>query len=451
MFTRIVLDNFLSFGHIDFEISGAYGKPLNYAFVYGENGSGKTNLVRSIQFLREITDTITLNDAIGHFANDNDPSDSESLNSISETMRRTTDGFSGASTLEEICKEYAMAQADSQMHVRYEFLLEGKKGWYDLTFTMGGEICREELVYATPKGNLGRYFLVEKTEGFPNVGFGRGVFRGDLSRNLRMGIDRLWGKNTALAIVNSQYARNSSAYMERWSSDGVSTVLGFILSTSTNIAPDGMAVNSPLPYLRDLEHGWIGADRTSVLDAYEAAISTFFIRLCSDIVDIRYDRRLNGSGIEYRLMVTKIIAGKERLISFEKESSGIKKLLNLFPSLMSCTLGSVSFIDELDSGIHDRMVCDLIAQTMPAIKGQLIVTTHNTSLLETLDPRHVFVIRVDADGYKDISSFNDIAKTRESNNNRIRYGNGLFGGIPLIRDLDLDGIAEVLSEEGDAR
>ena len=143
------------------------------------------------------------------------------------------------------------------------------------------------------------------------------------------------------------------------------------------------------------------------------------------------------------------IAGIERGIPVEDESSGIKKLLSLFPSLMSCALGSVTFIDELDSGIHDKMVRDLISQAMDAIGGQLVVTTHNTSLLETLDPRHVFVIRVDSEGYKEISSFNDIAKTQGNNNNRIRYGNGLFGGIPLIRDLDLKGIAEDLGKGAD--
>lgn len=42
--TRVVLDNFLSFGHLDFDLCGRDG-PLGYALIYGENGSGKTNLV----------------------------------------------------------------------------------------------------------------------------------------------------------------------------------------------------------------------------------------------------------------------------------------------------------------------------------------------------------------------------------------------------------------------
>ena len=417
MFTRIVLDNFLSFGHVEFDLSGAYGKPLNYAFVYGENGSGKTNLVRSIAFLQNITNAVAGND--------------------------------GIDSLGAIHGKHAMAQADGQMHVRYEFILDGRRGWYDLAFTMTGDVCREELVYSTPKGNRGRYFLVEKTMDFPSVSLGKEIFRGELSKNLRKEMNRLWGKSTALAIINSEYSRNTSTYMDRWSFEGMGTVLKFVQSISTNIGPQGMPGHSPVPYLQNIDHRWIERIDAAVLDAYEEAVSSFFIRLCSDIRDIRYDRRVDGSSIEYRLMVTREIAGKERVIPFEDESSGIKKLLSLFPSLMSCALGSVTFIDELDSGIHDKMVRDLISQAMDAIGGQLVVTTHNTSLLETLDPRHVFVIRVDSEGYKEISSFNDIAKTQGNNNNRIRYGNGLFGGIPLIRDLDLKGIAEDLGRGAD--
>ena len=311
-------------------------------------------------------------------------------------------------------------------------------------------IDREELVYSTPKGNRGRYFLIEKTMDFPSVSLGKEIFRGELSKNLKKEMNRLWGKNTALAIISSEYSRNTSTYMDRWSFEGMGTVLEFIQSISTSIDPQGMPGHSPVPYLQNIDHGWIERIDAAVLDAYEEAVSSFFIRLSSDIRDIRYERRVDGSSIEYRLMVTREIAGKERVIPFEDESSGIKKLLSLFPSLMSCALGSVTFIDELDSGIHDKMVRDLISQAMDAIGGQLVVTTHNTSLLETLDPRHVFVIRVDSEGYKEISSFNDIAKTQGNNNNRIRYGNGLFGGIPLIRDLDLKGIAEDLGRGADS-
>ena len=46
-----------------------------------------------------------------------------------------------------------------------------------------------------------------------------------------------------------------------------------------------------------------------------------------------------------------------------------------------------SIFDEFDSGIHDILVKDIIENVYPSIKGQLILTTHNTYLLESDIPK----------------------------------------------------------------
>ena len=51
---RIVLDNFLSFGHVELDLLEK-GSPKGSALIYGENGSGKTNLVESVKFFRDST------------------------------------------------------------------------------------------------------------------------------------------------------------------------------------------------------------------------------------------------------------------------------------------------------------------------------------------------------------------------------------------------------------
>ena len=58
MFKRIELDNFRSFTHIVFDLEGAGGTPAPYALVYGENGSGKTDLVESVAFLKRSIKTL---------------------------------------------------------------------------------------------------------------------------------------------------------------------------------------------------------------------------------------------------------------------------------------------------------------------------------------------------------------------------------------------------------
>ena len=56
--------------------------------------------------------------------------------------------------------------------------------------------------------------------------------------------------------------------------------------------------------------------------------------------------------------------------------------------------GSTAIIDELDTGIHELLVKSLVTSLYNNIKGQLIMTTHNTLLMESnlLQPKksHVY-------------------------------------------------------------
>lgn len=105
-------------------------------------------------------------------------------------------------------------------------------------------------------------------------------------------------------------------------------------------------------------------------------------------------------------------------------------------------------IDEFDSGIHDKIVHDMLEETVSDLKGQLILTTHNTLLLETAEPSNVYVIRISVDGFKEIRSFDSIAPSRGGHhNNRKRYLQGLYDGIPIIRSLDLELIANSLDKD----
>ncbi|MGN0098487.1 MAG: ATP/GTP-binding protein, partial [Candidatus Methanomethylophilaceae archaeon] len=200
----------------------------------------------------------------------------------------------------------------------------------------------------------------------------------------------------------------------------------------------------PLPDIGDLVQGRIPSKDSKTLDAYEEAISAFLIRLYSDIKDVRYEREISDDHIEYRLNVVKEIEGMERTIPFSRESSGTRKLLDVFQPLLACSIGGVAFIDELDSGIHDKLVVDVMSQIMPKIRGQLVITTHNTSLMEITKPSSLFILRVDRNGYKDIRPMNRIAEVQTNNNKRKIYLKGAFDGIPHIRDLDLEGIADDL-------
>ena len=46
------LENFQSFSQIELDLSGKNGSVKNHAFIYGENGSGKSNLINAVFLLK---------------------------------------------------------------------------------------------------------------------------------------------------------------------------------------------------------------------------------------------------------------------------------------------------------------------------------------------------------------------------------------------------------------
>lgn len=73
------------------------------------------------------------------------------------------------------------------------------------------------------------------------------------------------------------------------------------------------------------------------------------------------------------------------VVSSEYESSGIKKLMKLYPVLAILEYGGIAFIDEFDSNIHDVYLCKIIEYALNYTRGQLIFTTHNLGPMEVLD------------------------------------------------------------------
>ena len=63
--------------------------------------------------------------------------------------------------------------------------------------------------------------------------------------------------------------------------------------------------------------------------------------------------------------------------------------------------------------------------------------THNTLLLEDLNPKSAYVIYMDSDGNKEARCIDDYdIRIQSSNNQRKLYLNGVFGGIPYTSDID---------------
>ena len=86
----------------------------------------------------------------------------------------------------------------------------------------------------------------------------------------------------------------------------------------------------------------------------------------------------------------------------------------------------------------------LLVNLEKQIKGQLIITTHNTLLLQKIKTDYLYVINVDANGNKSLNCIKDFGRIQNNHNVTNRYINGIFGGIPQPGYMDLQEIMSTI-------
>lgn len=81
--------------------------------------------------------------------------------------------------------------------------------------------------------------------------------------------------------------------------------------------------------------------------------------------------------------------GKEFLLRYESE--GIKRIISILNYLISVynNEGVCLVVDELDSGIFEYLLGELLGMMHSEMKGQLIFTSHNLRVLEKLDAKNI--------------------------------------------------------------
>jgi AAA15 family ATPase/GTPase len=126
-------------------------------------------------------------------------------------------------------------------------------------------------------------------------------------------------------------------------------------------------------------------------------------------------------------------------ISFQEESDGTQRCLNLLPALYHVTRRNQVFVvDEIDRSLHPLLCHALLKLFLDACPGrhqQMIVTTHETHLLDLdlLRRDEVWFIEKDRQQQSHLSSLGDLNARKDL---RIEKGylQGRFGGIPFIGD-----------------
>ena len=119
-------------------------------------------------------------------------------------------------------------------------------------------------------------------------------------------------------------------------------------------------------------------------DKFEKYINNLglFIKVFKDdfkTIEIKKDE--NGDNYECEII---LIYNDGKRINKKYESTGIKKIIEMYSVLCNVENGDIVFIDEFDANIHDVLLVKLVEYVMDYAEGQLIFTTHNLAPMDVL-------------------------------------------------------------------
>ena len=438
MFEYVYLKNYKSFGEVRVDLTDKKGNPKKMVLIYGENGIGKSNLASAFFMLSETLRTMDVRDIMQSILSERPDAINEE--DFSRLIRlRYKD-------LETLIRENKMVASDEPMLLEVGFRLNNRSGRY-LIETDDNQLIHERLEYVLTK-NKGTYFDITPEKIFISTK----IFQDRSSYNeVKSACSKFWGKHTLLSILMHESDDKANEYIKEQISDNFEPVLSFLIRMSCKIKfgsyQERGGICLPHEIFGDFDEGNISIKDEELLDKTENMLNIFFKGAYRDVKKVFYKRVKKESSIQYQLMQTKTIAGKDRDIEFSMESTGTQYLLQLLPYMLVVVDGSVAVIDEFDTGVHDLLVKKLVQSLYATLTGQLIMTTHSTLLMESKIPKEcIYVINELEDGSKEIEPISHYdQKIHENTNIRNQYLKGVYNGIPAPADIDF---SSLLSELG---
>lgn len=444
MIRYVKLENFLSYGKIEFNFEKTKKEVKKFAAIYGENGSGKTNFIKAIHFLAESIVSFANLEKIKNFQKAFDSIEDEDnidfLKNIKEQVL--------SSDFKTLLSKYRMIDSDAPTRIEYGFSINGHNGEYIIVFD--SSVKEESMRYFT--GNqTGRIFSIKRDEFGVNCKFSTKLFYDSaIEKDYRDLLDKYWGNHTFLSIIKNQLNEQNESFIKKKYNtnfiDAVESLFNMCIYIKGNDSSESLMSSGANSINHESINGKIHITGLQNLNKTERVLNDILTQAYADIKKVEYDLKLSSDKVYYELYVHKMIAGNIRRVSFKNESSGTRQLLRILPSMLAAINGATVFMDEADTSIHDVLFNNVLNAIRNEITGQLIITTHNTMLLENIPASEVYVIVVDYLGNKEAICIDEYG-VKKNNNARNMYLNGLFGGVPTLNEIETSSIIDDLNAD----
>ena len=440
MFTYVKAKNFKSLKDIEFNLNKTKTKTNQFISIYGENGSGKTNVVELFKLLQELTMARATDIVMNKMPK-------EFLKIQEEMTVQLPEEISRIFKLSFNLKEYRMLNEKEATEVEYGFKFNNKEGFYYIKFD--DEIIEEKLYYMAGKQRA-YLFQIKKENNKIIKNLNKNIFINEkYNEELIDSIDKYWGKYTFLALLSFEIIDKNKDYIYNNISKNLIEIIDKIWLMTVHVDKGALKIIPEnfvkVRKLGNIQKGSVKKDKLQDIKKYENVLNIFFTQAYADIKEVKYEINEKEDRVYYELFFYKMIGGKIRSIPAKLESDGTRRILNQFNTIIGALLGETVILDEIDNGIHDVLMKNIIMSIKDEITGQLIITTHNTLLLEILPKENIYILSTDYSGNKTINAIKEYEiKVQRNNNARDLYFKGVFGGIPTTDYIDFEEIKYAL-------
>ncbi|NTU46723.1 AAA family ATPase [Candidatus Roizmanbacteria bacterium] len=201
-----------------------------------------------------------------------------------------------------------------------------------------------------------------------------------------------------------------------------------------------------------IEEGWVGDPRylnngQRMFDTFSFFHDNPEIKKQAEKLLAKFDLGLDGfeikkeqAGNNVNLNIQTIHTINKEKIKFSNlsyESSGTIHLFMLLKLILpALKTGSPVIIDELDASLHPEMLMALVTmfifpESNPH-NAQLIFSTHNHKILETLDKYQIILVEKNQQGSSEVWRLDEVDGVRADDNYYAKYIAGAYGAKPTI-------------------
>ena len=376
-----------------------YGELIKSAFILGANGSGKSNFIKAIDYIKNIV--------LAEL-------------SLQSKMISNIDNFIFSENSNETPSVFEV-----------EFIADGMVYEYGFEF-LNGEVNKEYLYKKTKRKTP----VFERTSpDFKDIALSKDMENvKELTKNTRRDTLFLYwanGGNNEMAMTVYRWFEN----IQIFETDDISRLL-----------------SATLDYLEERDDG-----KNNVLNLLQTAdinILDFDIELSEENEQTKLMNKALKKSYSEKMLPFRTVSlntkhnfydknwGKVGIVSTSVlfESAGTRKLFEIAgPIIKALEQGNVVFIDEIDTRLHPMLVRFLIMMFNSISKNpknaQLICNTHDILLLEEDIRRdQIYFTEKDEYGVSKLYSLTDFKGVRKESKLLKQYLLGAFGATPKLKD-----------------